>query len=343
MADLDPYVAGEQPGDRRYVKLNTNENPFPPSPLVKQRVAELELANLRLYPHPDGQPLVKAIADYYAVPETSVMVGNGSDEILAFAFMAFFKQRRPLYFPEITYSFYPSYCRLFEIESRNFPLRDDWQIDFANLQGEPGGLIFPNPNAPTGRLLSLSEIETVVQRFSDIVVIVDEAYIDFGGESAAALTQQYANLLVIQTLSKSRSLAGMRVGFAIAQPHLIDGLQRVKNSFNAYPLDLLAITSAVAAMEDREYFEQTRQQIIANRTALVAELSALGFHSIPSSANFVFTQHQQKLAADIGQALRQQGILVRYFNRPKVDNYLRISIGLESEMQTLVQALKSIV
>lgn len=339
MARLDPYVAGEQPKDKRYIKLNTNENPFPPSPLVVERLSDADLAALRLYPDPDSKSLVRAIANHYKVPETNVFVGNGSDEVLGLAFMAFFKQAKPLYFPEVTYSFYPSYCRLFDIQHTTFPLTEDWQITFDTLEGTPGGIIFPNPNAPTGRLLPLATIEALLQRFPEVVVVVDEAYIDFGGETAAPLTQRYANVLVVQTLSKSRSLAGMRVGFAIGNEELIEGLQRVKNSFNAYPLDQLATTAAVAAFEDQAYFEQCCSAIINSREWLTEQFLGLGFEVIPSYANFIFARHREQDAAAIAQGLRDRGILVRHFKRAKIDGFLRITIGSQADMQTLVEAM----
>lgn len=339
---LVPYVPGEQPKVQNLIKLNTNENPYPPSPRVVEAIDSSDKLRLRLYPDPNSDVLKQALADYHGVSKKQVFVGNGSDEVLAQAFMAFFKQVKPILFPDISYSFYPVYCNLFEIDYQQLPLNEVFEIDLADYAAENGGVIFPNPNAPTGRVLSLDQLRSMLQHNTESVVIVDEAYIDFGGESAIALVDQFPNLLVIQTFSKSRSLAGSRVGFAIGNVELIEGLERVKNSFNSYPLDMLAVTAAVAALQDKEYFEKTRQKIIASRDWLTTELQQLGFEVLPSAANFVFTRHPKHNAVELFTALRERAILVRYFSATRVDQFLRITIGTQAEIEALVAALNEI-
>lgn len=340
--DLEPYVPGEQPKVTGLIKLNTNENPYPPSPAVQQVLSQEVIDDLRLYPDPNSTMLKQALAANCGVTADHVFVGNGSDEVLALAFMTFFSNDKPLLFPAVTYSFYPVYCNLFNIDSAELPLEDDFSINFQHYARDNGGIIFPNPNAPTGILKPLAEIEALLQSNTESVVIVDEAYIDFGGESAVSLVERYANVLVIQTFSKSRSLAGMRVGFAIGQPELIDGLERVKNSFNSYPIDRLAERMAVAAIEDVEYFQRCTRQVMATRQWTVEQLSALNFDILPSAANFVFVKPTTMAAADVFAALREKKILVRYFNKPVLEQYLRISIGTDQEMQALVVALSDI-
>ncbi len=337
---LVPYVPGEQPKEQQIVKLNTNENPYPPSPKVMQTLQDFKLERLRLYPDPDARALKQALADYHGVPRDNVFVGNGSDEVLAHTFMAFFRQQAPLLMPNISYSFYDVYCNLYDIQYQEIALRDDFSICLDDYSQTNGGIIFANPNAPTGRALGLEEIEALLQRNTESVVVVDEAYVDFGAQSAVALTQRYDNLLVVQTFSKSRSLAGLRIGFAIGHPDLIDGLERVKNSFNSYPLDMLAISAGVAAMEDETYFRSTTDRIIATREWTCNELQALGFIVLPSCTNFVFTQHRYIEAAELMGFLRANGLLVRHFSRPLIDNHLRISIGTDAEMQQLIDILQ---
>lgn len=336
---LVPYVPGEQPKVANLVKLNTNENPYPPSPKVLEAMHSAINDSLRLYPDPDASALKKAIADYYAVDSSQVFVGNGSDEVLAHVFLAFFKQAQPILFPDISYSFYKVYCGLYEIEYRTIPLNERFQIDVADYHHLNGGIIFPNPNAPTGCLLSLAAIETLLQANPDSVVVVDEAYIDFGGVTAISLVNQYPQLLVTQTLSKSRSLAGLRVGLAVGQAHLIDALERVKNSFNSYPMDKLAIAGGVAAFEDKAYFQQTCQAIIDSRELLAQQLKDLGFDVLPSAANFIFARHPHQEAVQITAALRENAIIVRHFKLPRIEQFLRITIGTEAENQALVEAL----
>jgi histidinol-phosphate aminotransferase len=338
---LEPYVPGEQPQIDGLIKLNTNESPYPPSPRVAEVLTADAITRLRLYPDPNSRRLKDTLAEYYRVKSEQVFVGNGSDEVLALLFMAFFQQDQPLLYPDISYSFYKVYCQLFGIAARTIPLRNDFTIDFDDYPRENGGIIFPNPNAPTSIGKPLAEIEALLQRNHDSVVVVDEAYIDFGGETAIALVDRYPNLLVVQTLSKSRSLAGLRVGFAIGHKDLIDGLDRVKNSFNSYPLDRLAEAAAMVAFEDEDYFQACRKQVMATREWTVAELKALGFNVLPSQANFVFAEPPADAQTLMAQ-LREHKILVRYFSTARINRFLRITIGSELEMQTFIKVLKTL-
>jgi histidinol-phosphate aminotransferase len=340
--ELEPYVPGEQPQIDGLIKLNTNESPYPPSPEVIKLMTHDAIDRLRLYPDPNSKKLKNTIASYYAINAEQVFVGNGSDEVLALAFMAFFQQDKPLLFPDISYSFYPVYCKLFGIDFTTIPLRDDFTIDFSDYTNNNGGIIFPNPNAPTGIGKPLADIETLLNSTTETVVIVDEAYIDFGGTTAIELVDKYPNLLVVQTLSKSRSLAGMRVGFAIGNKDLIIALDRVKNSFNSYPLDRLAEAATIAAFEDDIYFKHCRDKIIATRDWTVAELEALGFNILPSQANFIFAKPTRQKAGDLAQILREHKILVRYFNAPRINEFLRITIGTPEQMQGMVDVLKAL-
>ena len=350
--DLTPYVPGEQPKLANLIKLNTNENPYPPSPKVLAAIqAELgdDGARLRLYPDPNADLLKSAIAQAHAISPSQIFIGNGSDEVLAHVFMALLKHEAAILFPDITYSFYPVYCGLYEVDYQTVPLDENFAINPADYCGRPeknakiGGIIFPNPNAPTGRLLGLAAIEQILQANPDSVVVVDEAYVDFGGASAIALIDRYDNLLVVHTLSKSRSLAGLRVGFAAGHPALIEALERVKNSFNSYPLDRLAIVGAVAAMEDSAHFETTRNAVIASRTTLTAALSQLGFDVLPSAANFIFARHPLHDAAQLALRLREKQIIVRHFKLPRIDQFLRITVGTDAECQALTDALRQII
>ncbi|QBQ95955.1 histidinol-phosphate transaminase [Paraburkholderia pallida] len=347
---LMPYVPGEQPALAKPVKLNTNENPYPPSPRVLEAIqAELgETAeSLRRYPDPVARRLRAAVAAHHGIRADQVFVGNGSDEVLAHAFQALLKHDKPILFPDITYSFYPTYARLYDVEYRTVPLDAQFAIqvdDYLPANGATnGGVIFPNPNAPTGHALPLAEVERLVAANADSVVVVDEAYVDFGAESAIALIDRYPNLLVVHTTSKSRSLAGMRVGFAFGHADLIDALNRVKDSFNSYPLDRLAQAAATAAYEDAEWLESTRRRVMESRERLTASLEALGFKVVPSAANFVFAKHPAHDAAQLAAKLREKEIFVRHFNAPRVNQHLRISIGTDDECATLVEALKVIV
>lgn len=339
---LTPYVPGEQPKVDNLVKLNTNENPYGPSPKALKAIKKATGDALKRYSDPNATELKQAIADYYQLELDQVFVGNGSDEVLAHTFQGLLKHSRPLLYPDITYSFYPTYCKLYGIEHEKVPLRSDFSIEVEDYIRPNGGIIFPNPNAPTGKLLPLTEIEVLLKKNPGSVVVVDEAYIDFGGETAITLINKYENLLVTQTFSKSRSLAGLRIGFAAGHPKLIEGLERVKNSFNSYPMDLLAIKGGAAAMEDTAYFEQTCQQVISTREKTLQALQKMGFENIPSAANFVFTKHPNFDAEKIAQELRKVSIIVRYFKLPRIEQYLRISIGTEEEMDQLIQALEKI-
>ena len=341
--NLVPYVPGEQPRLSKLVKLNTNENPYGPSPraLVAMQ-AELN-DDLRLYPDPNGERLKSAVADYYGVQTAQVFVGNGSDEVLAHAFHALFQHGRPLLFPDVSYSFYPVYCGLYGIPFERVLLDEQFQIRVEDYARPNGGIVFPNPNAPTGCLLALEAIERLLQTNPNSVVLVDEAYIDFGVVSAISLVNRYPNLLVAQTLSKSRSLAGLRVGLAVGHVDLIEALERVKNSFNSYPLDRIAIAGAAAAFEDQRYFQQTCQQVIDSREAVIAGLEQLGFEVLPSAANFVFARHPQHDAAHIAAALREQSVIVRHFTQARIAQFLRISIGSSEQNQALLDALRKIV
>ena len=339
---LKPYVPGEQPKLAKLVKLNTNENPYGPSPRALAAIREATAESLKLYPDPNAEQLKLAIANYHGIDARNVFVGNGSDEVLAHIFLGLLKQARPILFPDITYSFYPVYCALYQVDFETIALADDFSIRVSDYAKPNGGIIFPNPNAPTGCLVSLAEIGTLLQSNPDSVVVIDEAYVDFGGESAIPLTTRYPNLLVVQTLSKSRSLAGLRVGFAVGHVDLIEALERVKNSFNSYPLDRLAIAGAVAAIEDREYFEKTCRAVIASREKLVHDLEQLGFEVLPSAANFIFVRHPQHDAEKSALALRQRSIIVRHFKLPRIEQFLRITVGTDEQCSSLVAALKEI-
>ncbi|MGM7340368.1 histidinol-phosphate transaminase, partial [Acinetobacter baumannii] len=324
-------------------KLNTNENPYPPSPKVVEAVQEVlhEQADvLRLYPDPDATVLKQAIAKQQNIDVSQVFVGNGSDEVLAHIFKAFFLQDGPILYPDITYSFYPVYSQFFGTKTKEIPLNENFEIDVRDYTQPNGGVIITNPNAPTSIALSLAEIEQVLQANPDRVVVIDEAYVDFGAESAVSLINRYENLVVCQTTSKSRSLAGLRVGFAIAQSHLIAALEAVKNSFNSYPIDRFAIAAAVASFEDQAYFEEQCQKVITSREKLVRDLTELGFNVLPSKANFIFATHSQHDAGQLAQKLREQGIIVRYFNKPRINQFLRITVGTNEQNARLVQTLK---
>lgn len=344
ITSLDPYVPGEQPQDKQYIKLNTNESPYGPSPKAIAAMQEQVTDALRLYPDPNCQVLKNAIAHSYSVEPSQVFVGNGSDEVLALAFMGYFAGGKPLAFADITYSFYKVYANLYSITPDIVPLNDDFDIvpsDYDNL--DVSGIVITNPNAPTGKALPLSDIEHILKANPDIVVLVDEAYVDFGAESATTLVNQYPNLLVSQTLSKSRALAGIRVGYAIGHPDLIEGLERLKNSFNSYPIDRVALAGATAAVEDEAYLADICKRTVTTRDWTAVELEKLGFDVLPSATNFVFVTHPDKAAEALYLGLKEQGILVRYFgNKPRIGNFLRITIGTDAEMAALVAALKNL-
>lgn len=341
--ELSPYVPGEQPKQANLVKLNTNENPYGPSPRVLAAIQAEVGDGLRLYPDPVSLGLRQAAANYYAIQVEQVFVGNGSDEVLAHLFNALLKHSQPILFPDITYSFYPVYCGLYGIDYETVPLADDFSLQLQAYLKPNGGIIFPNPNAPTGRLLALTDIEWLLERNTDSVVVIDEAYIDFGGESAVTLINRYPNLLVIQTLSKSRSLAGLRVGLAFGDPELIEALVRVKDSFNSYPMDRLAQAGSIASIEDTAYFEASRNKVIESREQVSKELQQLGFDVPPSAANFVFVRHPRHDAAELAAALRQQGVIVRHFRQARIEQYLRITIGTPEQNASLIKALHNII
>ena len=340
--DLVPYVPGEQPKLDNLIKLNTNENPYGPSPRVVEAIRAQLDDSLRLYPAPNADQLKDTIASYYGVTAAEVFVGNGSDEVLAHIFHALFQHGKPVLMPDISYSFYPVYCGLYGIEAQKLPLAEDFSIRPADYRGENGGIIFPNPNAPTGMLMPLDGIEQILQANPDSVVVVDEAYIDFGGETAIALVNRYPNLLVTQTLSKSRSLAGLRVGLAVGHADLIEALERVKNSFNSYPLDRLAIVGAVAAFEDQAYFQQTCQAVVNSRDALSQGLQERGFQVLPSAANFVLARHGERDADELAAGLRAQKVIVRHFRAPRIEQFLRITVGTPEQNQALLRALDAL-
>ena len=343
---LVPYVPGEQPKLDKLVKLNTNENPYPPSPRVIAAIQVAAQQGLQLYPDPESTALRQTIAAHHGLAAHQVFLGNGSDEVLAHAFCAFFQHGCPLLMPDVSYSFYKVYCGLFNIPVELVPLTDEMGLNvsaYARTDGTSvAGVVIANPNAPTGVGLPLQQVERLLRLHLERVVLVDEAYVDFGGDSVMPLIAQYPNLLVVHTLSKSRSLAGLRVGFACGQAHLIEALERVKNSFNSYPLDRLAIAGGVAAFEDEAYFEQTRRAVMSSREGLVLALEDLGFKVLPSQANFVFARHPHHDAAAIAAALRARGVLVRHFKLPRIEQYLRISIGTPAQCDALVQALGSV-
>jgi len=340
--NLEPYVPGEQPQDKKYIKLNTNENPYPPSPKVMEAIAKANDEGLRLYPDPLCQQLNTAIADYYNLELDQVFTGNGSDEVLAFAWQAFWGPEKKIAYPDITYSFYPVYSQMFQTQATAIPLDESFAIGVGDYEGDWDGIVIANPNAPTGRFLDLVTIEKILIGHSDTLVLVDEAYIDFGGQSAVTLINQYDNLLVVQTMSKSRSLAGMRIGYAMGHKDLIEGLNRVKNSINSYTMDRLALVAGAAAMTDQPYFEEACRKVIRTREQTSRDLKALGFDVLPSKANFLFAAPSKMASETLFQRLKDRGILVRYFNKPRIKAYLRISIGTDDEMARMISVMKEL-
>lgn len=341
--ELTPYVPGEQPRER-VIKLNTNENPYPPAAGVSGALRDYAIDHLRLYPDPTSRALREMLAANYGVSVAETFVGNGSDEVLAIAFQAFFCHGEPLDVPSITYSFYPVYANLYGVTLRNHPLNAEWEVDIDALASASSrsGIIFANPNAPTGHAHSLAAIEALLQRVSDQVVLVDEAYVDFGAESAVALVSRFPNLLITGTFSKSRSLAGLRLGYAIGSPELIDGLQRVKDSFNSFPVDSLASLVGIEALKDTAHFDACREKVITTRERTRQRLENLGFEVLPSKANFVLAQHTELAGAQLFAGLRERGILVRHFNTDELNNFLRITIGTDDEMDSLIEALEAL-
>lgn len=336
-----PYVPGEQPNKKNMIKLNTNENPYPPTPKVKEAISNMDIDCMRLYPDPTAKNLVNALAKTYGLSPENIFVGVGSDDVLAMIYMTFFNGKKPILFPDITYSFYDVWAEEFRVPYERIPLNDVFEINAEDYKRENGGVIFPNPNAPTGVLLPINEIEKIIQANRDVVVVVDEAYIDFGGQSALPLIDTYDNVIVVQTFSKSRSLAGMRIGYAMAQPKLIAYLNDVKYSFNSYTMNQTTLALGAAVLSDPDYFEKTCQRIVATRERVKKEFAALGFQFGDSMSNFLFVTHKKAKAADLFKALREQDIYVRYFKKPeRISNYLRITIGTDEEMDALLAFLR---
>lgn len=338
----EPYVPGEQINRPNLLKLNTNENPYPPSPDVFTAIQEEMEQNLQLYPSPTADTLREEIARFFSLNKDQVFVGNGSDEVLAFSFMAFFEPGEAIRFPAITYSFYPVYAKIFDISYEEVPLNDDFTMQVADFDNSPGGVIFPNPNAPTSIYLPLDEVKHILDHNPDKVVIIDEAYIDFAGESSVKLVDDYENLLVIQTTSKSRSLAGLRVGYALGQKPLIDALIRIKDSVNSYTIDRLALVGATASFKDSKFFTDTTNKIIRTREQTTSWLEDLGFKVIPSDTNFVFATHPDHDAKTLYEELKNHDVLVRHFDAAPIDQYIRVTIGTDENMAQFIEALKKL-
>lgn len=339
---IQPYVAGEQSKNPNIIKLNANENPYPPSPKVKEVLSNFNTDNLKKYPASDALELKTALAKAYNLNENQIFMGNGSDDVLALCFQAFFCSDKPILFPDLTYSFYPVWCSLFKTPYKNIPLDENFRINPDDYKEENGGVILPNPNAPTGIYENLDFIKKILNNNTDCIVIIDEAYIDFGGESAISLLDKYENLVIVQTMSKSRSLAGLRVGYAFASAELISVLEAVKNSYNSYTMDSIAISAAAASLADNDYFKDTCNKIINTRQKTIQALEKLDFDVVPSMANFVLATHKSVKAVDVFEKLKAQNIFVRYFKIPRIDNYLRITIGTDDEMDKLFYALKNL-
>ncbi len=340
---VEPYVPGEQPNKPGMVKLNTNECPYPPAPGVAKMAKDFECGNLRLYPDPKTAGLTKALADYYQVSSEQVFVGVGSDDVIAMAFLTFFNSEKPILFPDITYSFYDVWAELYKIPYRTCPVDENFKINVNDYKVPNGGIIIANPNAPTGVFEPLETIEEILKANPESIVIIDEAYVDFGGESCISLVEKYENLLVVQTFSKSRSMAGCRIGFAVGNKEMIGYLNDVKFSYNSYTMNMPSQVLGVEAVKDKEYFETTVNKVIKTRERVKGQLTDLGFHFTDSMTNFIFASHKEVAAKEIYEALYKQDIFVRYFAKPRIDNYLRISIGTDEEMDKLIVALKEIV
>lgn len=337
---IDPYVPGEQPQSDDIIKLNANENPYPPAPGVAEVLRTFDASRLALYPDANGKALKTALANRFGVKPTQVFLGNGSDDVLALAFQSFFCSQQPILYPDITYSFYPVWCDLFRIPYETVPLDENFCVNIRDYDKPNGGIVLPNPNAPTGRGVSLDFLEDLLQHNADCVVIIDEAYVDFGAQSAVPLLQKYENLLVVQTMSKSRSLAGLRIGYALGSETLIATLEAVKNSYNSYTMDAVALAAGEAAVADEAYFQETCRKVVATRERTADALRKLGFTVSPSLTNFLFVTHPTQKAPEIFEYLRQKNIFIRYFKLPRIDNYLRITVGTDEQMDRLVQALR---
>lgn len=340
LRNIEPYVPGEQSKDKDIVKINANENPYPPSPKAVEALKNFNAGNLRFYPSADAFPLKEAIAKYYGVETQNVFLGNGSDDVIALSFQAFFNSDLPIVYPDITYSFYPVWCRLLGIEYKTYPLDENFRINLSDYREPNGGVIIPNPNAPTSICEGREFVEKLIRCNQDSVVIIDEAYVDFGGESSIPLIKEYDNLLITGTFSKSRSLAGMRIGFAIGSRELISVLEAVKNSYNSYTVDSLSIAMGVASIEDDEYFKETIKKVIATRTRVMNEFRGLGFNVLDSSANFVLATHSEFEMKDMFEYLKSKKVFIRYFNLPRIDKYVRITIGTDEEMDIFLNEVK---
>lgn len=343
LRDIEPYVPGEQSKDRDIVKINANENPYPPSPKAVEALKNFDTNRLKFYPQANATALKQAIAEYYKVKTENVFVGNGSDDVLALAFQAFFNGDKPIAYPDITYSFYPVWCRLLGIEYVNYPLDEDFRINVEDYKEENGGVVIPNPNAPTSIGEGREFVEKLMEYNQDSVVIIDEAYCDFGGVSSVPLISKYENLLVTGTFSKSRSLAGMRIGFAIGSKTLIDTLEAVKNSYNSYTVDALSIAMGIEAMKDVEYFNETISKIIATRTRVTEKLRSLGFEVLDSQTNFIMATHKDYDMKEMFEYLKKNKIFIRYFNLPRINKYVRITIGTNEEMDKFLQGVKDFI
>ena len=346
--EIEPYVPGEQPKDKKYIKLNTNENPYSPSEKVIEKIKSMNLEDLKLYPDPDVSELRKVIAEYFSkkiderITKEQIFVGNGSDEVLALIFMTFFNKGDKVYYPDITYSFYPVYADLFDLKEVRIPLNENFEIEIDKYFGVDGHIIITNPNAPTSIALKLEEIEEIVKKNPNQLVVVDEAYVDFGAESAVKLVNKYDNVLVVQTFSKSRSFAGMRLGYAIGSGNIIEGLNRLKFSFNSYTIDRISIEAGIESFKDDDYFIKINAKIIETREKTVKKLKELGFKVLNSSANFIFISHNKVFAGDLYKQLKDNGILVRYFAKDRIDNYLRVTIGTDEEMEIFIEKLEKL-
>lgn len=340
---IEPYVAGEQSKSPNLIKLNANENAYPPSPEVKKVLEDFNPAKLRRYPDAMGEPLKSTLAEYYGVDKSRIFVGNGSDDVLAAAFRAFFNSDKPIFYPDITYSFYPVWCELMNVPYELKPLKDDFTIDTTDYYPENGGVIFPNPNAPTGIGMGLDKVRDILDHNQDVIVVIDETYVDFGGESAISLLDEYKNLVLTRTFSKSRSLAGMRLGFAIANEELISYMNAVKDSYNTYPLDIISLAVGTASVKDEKYFRETLDKIIKTRTRVTKELAEIGFETIPSQTNFIFTKHKTVKSTDIFEYLKKKDIFIRHFSAPRINDYLRITIGTDYEMDKMIKEIKNFI
>ena len=346
--EIEPYVPGEQPKDKKYIKLNTNENPYAPSEKVIEKIKSMNLEDLKLYPDPDVSELRKVIAEYFSkkiderITKEQIFVGNGSDEVLALIFMTFFNKGDKVYYPDITYSFYPVYADLFDLKEVKIPLNKNFEIEIDKYFGVDGHIIITNPNAPTSIALKLEEVEEIVKKNPNQLVVVDEAYVDFGAESAVKLVNKYDNVLVVQTFSKSRSFAGMRLGYAIGSGNIIEGLNRLKFSFNSYTIDRISIEAGIESFKDDDYFVKINAKIIETREKTVKKLKELGFKVLNSSANFIFISHNKVFAGDLYKQLKDNGILVRYFAKDRIDNYLRVTIGTDEEMEIFIEKLEKL-